>query len=268
MQRRTAATPSSKSRHEPLAERIQKVLADLGLGSRRQIDRWVVEGRITIDGRAAKPGDQLRGNERVCVDGRPVKRSFGRRAAPQPSFAAYYKPSGLPTGVEGAQGAGRREMPDPPKHGRWLAVGALDTNAAGLVVLTTDGTLANRLTRRGSGLQQEFAARLLGHPTPAQLRQLTDGVELEDGLVRPESIERGGGTGTNVWYHVVLLDAGSREFRALLDAAGLAISRIIRVRCGPVKLGTLRRGQSRPLTRAETDALYGLVAGDKAATHS
>jgi 23S rRNA pseudouridine2605 synthase len=232
----------------------------MGLGSRRQIDRWVIEGRITINGRAAKPGDQLTGDERVCVDGRPVKRALSRQT--QPSFLLYYKPSGTSGRIEPTEKRPRGpDMPPPPKHGRWIGVGALDTNAAGLVLLMTDGSLANRLTRSRSAVEREYAVRLLGHPTPTQLQQLTDGIELEDGAaLRVESLQSAGGTGSNVWYHAVLRDGGNRELRGLFDALGLAVSRLICVRYGPVKLGKLRRGQTRPLSRTEVDALYALVA--------
>lgn len=230
----------------------------MGLGSRRQVDRWVVEGRITIDGRAAKPGDQLTGKERVCVDGRPIKRAAKRQAAaPQPSFAAFYKPSGRAASREsGESTVPLLALPTPPKHGRWIAVGALDTNAAGLLLLTTDGKLANGLTHPSAAIDHEFAVRLLGQPSAAQLRRLTDGVALDTGPVSADSVKSAGGGGTNVWYHVVMHDGGSRELRALLDAVGLPVSRVIRIRFGPVKLGTLRRGQSRALTRPEIDALY------------
>jgi 23S rRNA pseudouridine2605 synthase len=234
------------------------VLADFGLGSRRQIDRWVVEGRITIDGRRAKPGDLLSGRERVCIDGRAIKVPQGRSRA-RHSFLLYYKPSGKAAKQDPDERRRRGDIP-PPKHGRWIRVAALDTHAAGLVVLTTDGDLAHRLMRSGSRIEREYAARLLGEPTPAQLRQLTEGVEVDGGLRNVESVKAAGGAGTNVWYHCVVREGGSRELRELFDAVGLGVSRIIRVRYGPIKLGELHRGNSRPLDRAEIDALYTLVA--------
>jgi 23S rRNA pseudouridine2605 synthase len=228
------------------------------LGSRRQIDRWVVEGRITIDGRRAKPGDQLSGRERVCIDGRAIKVNQRRSHAPH-SFLLYYKPSGEAAQRDPDEPRRRGDIP-PPKHGRWINVAALDTHAAGLVLLTTDGDLAHRLMRSGSRIEREYAARLLGEPTPAQLRQLTEGVELDGGLRNVEAVKPAGGAGTNVWYHCVMREGGSRELRELLDAVGLTVSRIIRVRYGPIKLGELHRADSRPLDRAEIDSLYKLVA--------
>lgn len=250
-----------------MADRIQKVLADFGLGSRRQIDRWVIEGRVTIDGRAARPGEQLTGRERICVDGRPVQRSAGRHVA-KPSFAAYYKPAGRSAARTPSERPRVAAGPERPKRGRWIAVNALDTSATGLLVLTTDGALANDLARVRAPVPREYAVRLLGEPTPSQIERVTHGVTLVDGgEVRPESFAPAGGSGgTNVWYHAVLGAGGSRELRALLDAANLNVSRVICTRYGPISLGTLRRGQSRPLVRAEIDALHALVGTPKERT--
>lgn len=217
---------------------------------------------MTIDGRAARPGDQLSGRERVCIDGRPVKRLRAARGAKQPSFAAYYKPSGAAASERPSRRNGG--FPAPAKQGRWIPVSPPDTGAAGLVVLTTDGALANRLARRARAIEQEFAVRLLGQPTPAQLERLAEGVDLDDGFVSASTVEPRGGGASNVWYHVTLREGGSRELRALLDAAGLSVSRLIRIRYGPVKLGTLRRGQSRMLSRQESEALYALASAHDA----
>jgi 23S rRNA pseudouridine2605 synthase len=239
-----------------VAERIQKVLADSGIASRREIDRWVVEGRVTIDGRSARPGDRLSGRERVCVDGRPIKSRPGAKRQRR-SFLAYYKPSGEPAHQEEQQRpTSRLPGPAPPKHGRWINVAALDTSAAGLLFLTTDGKLADKLMRARASIDQEYALRLLGQLTPAQCGLLTDGVELDDGVARLDSLTSAGGAGSNIWYHCVLREGGSRELRDLFAAAGVAVSRMIRVRYGPLKLGDLRRGDSRPLNRSEIDSVY------------
>ena len=128
-----------------------------------------------------------------------------------------------------------------------------------MVLLTTDGDLAHRLMRSGSRIEREYAARLLGEPTRTQLRQLSEGVELDSGVRSVEAVKLARGAGSNVWYHCVLREGGSRELRELFDAVALAVSRIIRVRYGPIKLGELRRGESRPLDRAEIDSLYKFV---------
>jgi 23S rRNA pseudouridine2605 synthase len=241
-----------------LSERIQKALANVGLGSRRAIERWVIDGRITIDGRVAKLGDQVQGRERVCVDGRPVK--FAAAAAPRAAHQhlAYYK-----TGESKASRDIEGELPAPdvprPRRGRWIDVGALDPNATGLIVLTTDGDLAFKLMRPATVIERMYAVRLLGEPDAEQLRELAAGVQLDEGRTRFESIEKAGGGGNNFWYHVVLREGRHRELRNAFAAVGLAVSRVIRVRFGPIELDKLRRGTSRPLSSAETEALYGLA---------
>lgn len=238
-----------------MPERIQKALANAGLGSRREIERWVAEGRITIDGRVAKLGDHVVGRERVCVDGRPV-RAFSA-AKRDPSFIAFYKP-------EVARGADEEAELDVarPKHGRWIDFAPLDAKTSGLLVLTSDGDLAHRLMRPTAVPEREFAVRLAGEASPGQVARLLEGVDLEDGTLRVAALEAAGGTGTNVWYNLVLREARQRGLRAAFAAVGLSVSRVIRIRYGPVQLGRLRRGQSRPLTPEEIDGLYAL-AGER-----
>ena len=241
-----------------MSERIQKALANLGLGSRRTIERWVVDGRITIDGRVAKLGDQVQGRERVCVDGRPVKVTLV--AAPRKSHQhlAYYK-------IGEARASREVEGDEPvldvprPRRGRWIDVGALDPNSSGLLVLTTDGDLAFRLMRPATVIERLYSVRLLGEPSVEQIRELAEGVELDEGRTRIESVDKAGGGGNNFWYHVVLREGRHRELRAAFAAVGLAVSRVIRIRFGPIELGKLRRGTSRPLNSTEVEALYALA---------
>jgi 23S rRNA pseudouridine2605 synthase len=236
-----------------LSERIQKALANAGLGSRREIERWVAEGRITIDGRVAKLCDQLAGRERVCVDGRPVRFAFpaAKRA---PSFVAFYKPGVARGEEESAELDVAR-----PKHGRWIDVAPLDAKTSGLLVLTTDGDLAHRLMRPSAVPEREFAVRLAGEPSAGQVARLLEGVDLEDGTLRVASLDPAGGSATNVWYRLVLREARQRGLRAAFAAVGLGVSRVIRIRYGPVELGRLRRGHSRPLTPPEIEGLYALA---------
>lgn len=171
---------------------------------------------------------------------------------------AYYK---------NAEPRAASDNPDPeplldlprPRQGRWIDAGALDPNSSGLLILTTDGELAFRLTRPATVVEREYAVRVLGEPTPEQLRDLELGVELDEGVARLASIEQAGGTANNRWYHVVLREGRHRELRAALAAVGLAVSRVIRVRFGLIGLGKLRRGASRPLDAEEIDGLYALA---------
>jgi 23S rRNA pseudouridine2605 synthase len=239
-----------------VADRIHKVLANVGLGSRRSIERWVAEGRITVDGRVAKLGEQLQGRERVCFDGKPIRLTAAKLARPpNDDFLAYYKPGAT-------RGAGEdkaaRDLPR-PRHGRWIDVSPLDRNTSGLTVLTTDGELASRLMHPSTVVEREYAVRLLGEPSDGQLRQLESGIELDTGMATVESIEAGRGSGSNTWYHLTLREARHRDLRPMLAAVGLAVSRIIRVRYDSVTLGELYRGASRPLLPSETKALYALA---------
>ena len=240
-----------------MPERIQKVLANAGIGSRRSIERWVAEGRITVNGRVAKLGEQLQGRERICLDGKPVRLMAAARARPQHGFLAYYK--------AGATRGSANDVVDlpRPRHGRWIDVSPLDRNTSGLVLLTTDGELAAKLMHGSTLVEREYAVRLLGEPSEAQLRQLEEGIELDDGTAKVASIERGGGSGSNAWYHVTLRETRHRDLRPALAAVGLAVSRVIRVRYHTVALGDLYRGASRALTADESRALYALAGLDR-----
>ena len=239
-----------------MAERIHKVLANVGLGSRRSIERWVAEGRITVDGRIAKLGEQMQGRERVCFDGKPIRLTAAKLArTPQEGFLAYYKP-GATRGT--AEDKAALELPR-PRHGRWIDVSPLDRNTSGLSVLTTDGDLASRLMHPSTVVEREYAVRLLGEPADAQLRQLESGIELDTGIAKIVKIERGQGSGSNTWFHMTLREARHRDLRPMLAAVGLAVSRVIRVRYGEVMLGELYRGASRALSAPEAKALYALA---------
>ena len=239
-----------------MPERIHKVLANAGIGSRRSIERWVAEGRITVDGRVAKLGEQLQGRERVCFDGKPIRLTAAKLARPpNDDFIAYYKP-GATRGA--AEEKAALDLPR-PRHGRWIDVSPLDRNTSGLTLLTTDGELASRLSHPSTVVEREYAVRLLGAPSDAQIRQLESGIELDTGMAKVEKIEAGRGRGSNAWHHVTLRDARHRDLRPMLAAVGLAVSRVIRVRYGVVALGELYRGASRPLSPAEIKSLYDLA---------
>lgn len=220
-----------------MSERLQKFLARAGLGSRRQIEDWVRQGRITVNGEAAQLGVQVNGAETIQIDGKPVQ---ARACRQQRRVLAYYKPVGEMTTRRDPDG--RPTVFDRLPHlrdGRWIAVGRLDLNTQGLLLLTSDGELANRLMHPSSQIEREYAVRVLGEVPPEMLKRLREGVPLEDGPARFDDIREAGGEGVNHWYHIILREGRNREVRRLWESQGVTISRLIRVRYGPV---TLRRG--------------------------
>ena len=240
-----------------MPERIHKVLANAGIGSRRSIERWVSEGRITVDGRVARVGQQVQGRERICLDGKPVRLTAAKLARPRHDFVAYYKPGatrGDPDAVA--------DLPR-PRQGRWIDVSPLDRGTSGLLVLTTDGDLASRLAHPSVTVEREYAVRVLGEPSAAQQKQLEEGIELDTGTAKVAKIEVGKGGGSNTWYHFTLRETRHRDLRTMLAAVGLAVSRVIRVRYGAVQLGELYRGANRALTAAEIKGLYALAGSGR-----
>lgn len=228
------------------------------MGSRREIERLIVQGRVFVDGRPAQLGQRLIGREKVVVDGREVD---WRRAPGKVDVLAYYKPDGeITTRSDPEQRPTVFDaVPGPKDGGRWISIGRLDVSTSGLLLLTTDGTLAHRLMHPSYEIDREYAVRLLGQPTQEQCEQLERGVELEDGRARFKHLVRAGGSGSNVWYHATLTEGRNREIRRMFEAVGMAVSRLIRVRYGPIQLGVLHRGQTRRLTRNELRALYEAV---------
>ena len=252
---REAAPPPS----DGPGERLQKVLAEQGLGSRREIEVWISEGRVRVNGQLAKLGDRVTATDRVRVDGREVRRRVRRDAESQ--IIAYHKPEGELVTRRDPEGRPTvfRHLPR-PKDGRWIAVGRLDINTSGLMLFTTDGELANRLMHPSHEMEREYAVRILGAVPDGTLDRLTTGVELEDGLAHLDAVSARGGTGANSWYHVVLKEGRNREVRRLWEAVGCQVSRLIRVRYANVELGRrLFPGVWRPLTDEERRTLLTLA---------
>ena len=220
-----------------MTERLQKFLARMGLGSRRQIEDWIRQGRITVNGVPAQLGASVNGAEKIGIDGKLIQvRAFGQ----QRRVLAYYKPVGEIASRHDPEGRTTIFEHLPPlRDGRWIVVGRPDLNTQGLLLITNDGELANRLMHPSSQVEREYAVRVLGEVTPDMLKRLREGVPLEDGLARFDEIREAGGDGANHWYHVVLKEGRNREVRRLWESQGVTVSRLTRVRFGPV---TLRRG--------------------------
>jgi 23S rRNA pseudouridine2605 synthase len=240
-------------------ERLQKVLAEQGLGSRREMEQLIAAGRARVNGQVAKLGDRVGRADRIRVDGVEIRRRY-RREGEEAQILAYHKPEGELVTRRDPEGRPTvfRHLPR-PRNGRWIAVGRLDINTSGLILFTTDGELANRLMHPSRGLEREYAVRILGEIPPGSIQRLLEGVALEDGPARFESVRESGGTGANRWYHVVLKEGRNREVRRMWEAAGCQVSRLIRVRYGNVELGRrLFPGVARPLDEDERAGLLSL----------
>lgn len=251
--------PRSAAPVDEAPQRLQKVLAEAGLGSRRQIEGWISEGRLRVNGELAQLGDRVTGSDRIRLDGRELR--LRRRRERLAEVIAYHKPEGeLVTRRDPEERPTVFRRLPRPKEGRWIAVGRLDINTSGLILFTTDGELANRLMHPSREIEREYAVRILGEVPPDALERLSAGIELEDGLARFDAISERGGSGANRWFHVVLREGRNREVRRLWEAAGCRVSRLIRVRYGNVELGRrLFPGSWRPLTDEERTALAGLA---------
>jgi len=260
-------TPMSRvpsKRHQPAKPasepvRLQKALADAGRGSRREIEGWIAEGRVRVNGQVAKLGDRVLPEDRIQIDGREVKHRPLRERAIR--VIAYNKPEGELVTRNDPEGR-PTVFPRLPriKTGRWIAVGRLDINTSGLLLFTDSGELANRLMHPSREIEREYAVRVLGGASPEALHRLTHGIELEDGPARFEEIVESGGGGANRWYHVVLMEGRNREVRRLWEAAGCTVSRLMRVRFGNVILGPrVFSGHWRDLTEEELAGLLALA---------
>ncbi|MDG9758592.1 23S rRNA pseudouridine(2605) synthase RluB [Pseudomonas sp. NY15364] len=240
----------------PAGEKLQKVLARLGLASRREIETWIAEGRVKVNGAAATLGQRVDANDAIALDGRLLKREeitgSVRRVLiynkPDGEICTRDDPEGRPTVFD--------RLPR-PKEGRWINIGRLDINTTGLLLFTTDGELANRLMHPSYQMDREYAVRVRGEVTEEMLENLKNGVMLEDGPAKFTDIkEAPGGEGFNHWYHCVVMEGRNREVRRLWESQGLVVSRLKRVRFGPVFLTSeLTMGRWREMEQREVDIL-------------
>ena len=235
-------------------EKLQKALAHLGLGSRRQIEKWIEAGRLTIDGKLAQLGDRVRGGQAVRLDGKPVP----LEAASDVRVLLYHKP--LREVCSRSDPEGRKtvfERLPRLRSGRWISVGRLDFNTSGVLLFTTDGELANALMHPSAAIEREYLVRVMGGVDDAMLERLKAGVQLDDGPARFSDIQEGGGDGINRFFYVVLMEGRNREVRRLWESQGLTVSRLKRVRYGEVFMPSkLKQGQWLELPQRDVDVIY------------
>lgn len=242
--------------------RINKALAQAGLGSRREVERWIRAGRLSVNGEMAELGQRVVGTDRIELDGEVIEARVDADAThvimyhkPAGEVCTRSDPSGRPTVFD--------KLPDAPS-GRWIGVGRLDLNTSGLLLFTTDGDLANKLMHPSSQVEREYAVRILGDLSGEAIQRLMTGVMLDDGPARFTDVQAGGGEGANRWYYVVLMEGRQREVRRLFEAEGHKVSRLIRVRYGNVILErNLKAGRSQPLSDQQLSGLKKLVAGPR-----
>ncbi|MBY4870451.1 MULTISPECIES: 23S rRNA pseudouridine(2605) synthase RluB [Burkholderia] len=266
MLRRGRSQPTSKRVLSPDddAPKLHKVLAEAGMGSRREMEELIVAGRVSVNGEPAHIGQRIMPTDQVRINGKPVKRKLPNKP---PRVLLYHKPTGEI--VSHADPEGRPSVFDrlpPMKTAKWLAVGRLDFNTEGLLMLTTSGDLANRFMHPRYSVEREYAVRVVGELSEGMRQKLLHGVELDDGPANFLRIRDGGGEGTNHWYHVALAEGRNREVRRMFEAAGLMVSRLIRTRHGPIPLPRgLKRGRWEELDEAQVRKLMATV-GLKAPT--
>lgn len=221
------------------------------------MERWIAAGRVTVNDEPAHTGQRVGAGDAVAVDGKPVAAApregcrvlaLNKRAG---VICTRHDPEGRPTVFD--------DLP-PLRGGRWISIGRLDVQTSGLLLITNDGTLAHRMMHPSTGLDREYAVRVGGRLDDDTLARLRDGVMVDGELLHFSDIQYYNGSGTNHWYHVVLLEGRNREVRRLFESVGLSVSRLKRVRYGPVMLpSTLRIGQHRELGEGDLKTLYGLL---------
>lgn len=250
----------------PQAEtpKLHKVLAQAGLGSRLEMEQLILEGRISVNSEPAHIGQRIQYGDQVKVNGKPIR----YRIDPPPArVIAYHKPVGEVVTHDDPQNRPTvfRKLPR-LQHGKWQSVGRLDLNTEGLLLFTSSGELANRLTHPRFGLEREYAVRVLGALSSEEKERLLTGVQLDDGMAAFGSIEEGGGEGANCWYRVTISEGRNREVRRMLESVGHAVSRLIRIRYGAMVLPKgLRRGTFLELAEGDIRALMKAAGVESAA---
>lgn len=242
----------------PQGERLQKVLAQAGIGSRREMEEWIGAGRVTVNGVVATLGRRVSEGDQVQVDGRVVRLQLLQSEQFMPRVLLYHKQEGeIVSRDDPNQRASVFDALPKLRGQKWIAIGRLDFNTSGLLIFTTSGELANRLMHPRFEVEREYAVRVQGELTSEQLGQMTkQGIELDDGVVRFDQVSDAGGEGFNHWYHLILKEGRNRVVRRTFESLGLTVSRLMRVRFGIINLPPrIKRGMMVELGDAEVKAI-------------
>ena len=235
-------------------EKLQKVLARTGMGSRREMERWIEAGRVSVDGKPASLGDRVGRRALIEVDGKPIDSG----ALQKTRVLLYHKPRGEVCSRKDPEG--RKTVFDrlpKPARGRWISIGRLDYNTSGLLLFTTDGELANALMHPSSNIEREYMVRVKGAVDQHTLQRLHEGVMLQDGMARFTDIQDGGGEASNHWYYVVIVEGRTREVRRLWESQDCVVSRLKRTRYGNVFIPSqVKQGMWTELSPREVKDLY------------
>ena len=258
----STADESVTATSQPETHKLHKLLAQKGLGSRREMEEFIAAGNVTVNGKVASTGDRVGPDDTVRIGKRTIRLAVNEGL---PKVMLYHKPEGEI--VSRNDPKGRPSVFDKLPHlnsSKWIAIGRLDFNTSGLLIFTTDGTLANRLMHPRFEVEREYAVRVLGTLTEEQMKLLTTGVELEDGLAAFDYLSDEGGEGSNHWYRVILKEGKNREVRRMFEAVELTVSRLMRVRFGPINLPPrIKRGKWLELSEKEVRRLLNMIGTDK-----
>ena len=240
-----------------MSERLQKLIANAGYGSRRWVERLIEQGRVSLNNHDVKLGDKAVINDKVRIDGKLI--DLKRYAETETKVIILNKQAGFICSTKDTEG--RKSVFDLlPENSRWIMVGRLDLNTSGLLLFTNNGELANKLMHPSAQIDREYAVRVLGKVKEEHIKKLTNGVELEDGFARFHKVTQGGGEGANRWYRVVIREGRKREVRKLWEFFDFKVSRLIRTRFGDIRLpDKLRSNQSEYLKPKQVQALLNSV---------
>ena len=247
-----------------MSEKLQKLLATVGLGSRRELEKWISAGRVSVNGSTAKLGDRAEADDRILVDGRPIKIVTDDSprvlmySKPEGEVSTTTDPEGRPTVFDGLPRLSR---------GRWIAIGRLDINTSGLLLFTTHGELANRLMHPSYEVKREYMVRIHGEVNEAMIARLTEGVILEDGVAKFQTVKAQHARSndehisSNQWFRVILAEGRTREVRRLWESQGVEVNRLKRISYGPIELPSfVRRSEFIELDPKQVISLFSAVS--------